>query len=182
MRKSLLVILLALASLTLHAEPTTKQLELGRKLADLLRTQSMFEAYLKQCVASGDANVFDPKTAFRIDPGAFGGVSPQSAYWPEVETIYREYQSETCAYLTPGAFQSFYGRKYAEYATEADLQAAVEFYSSPAGARLQESSVRINEAFQGYAQELIGNASRSAYTKIGAKLKELMRKYRAEPR
>lgn len=180
MYRSLLFILLALSSLTLHAEPTARQLELGQKLAGLLRTQSMFEAYLKQCVASDGGGVFDPKTTFRTDPGAFGGVSPQSAYWPEVEAIYREYQSETCAYLTPEAVQSFYGRKYAEYTTEADLEAAVEFYSSPVGARLQESSVRINEAFQGYAQELLGIAYRSA-AKVSTKLKELALKYRAKP-
>jgi hypothetical protein len=171
-----------MSSLTLHAEPTPKKLELGQKLAGLIRTQSMFEAYLKQCTEAGNGSVFDPKTTFQTDPGAFGGISPQSAYWPEVESIYRQYQSETCAYLTPEAFQSFYGRKYAEYTSEADLQAAIEFYSSPAGARLQESSVKINEDFQSYGQELLVKAYRSAYSKIRMRLKELTRKYQVEPR
>lgn len=182
MRKLPFLFFVTLVPVVAMAEPTPSQLKLGQELASLLKTQSMFEAYLKHCSATSGAYAFDPKSAFKDDPGSFGGVSPQSSYWPEVEELYRAYQKEVCAYLTPEGFQSFYAQKYAEHTSEADLQAAVAFYSSLAGRRLQQSSVLINEAFQIHANELLGSAYRTAYKKMNADLRALIRKYQHDPK
>lgn len=182
MYKLLISLLLALASSSAISEPTTTQLQLGRELANLMRVQAMFDSYLQQCTASSGAAAFDPKTAFSADPGSFGGLSPQSTYWPEVEAIYRAYQKETCAYITSEAFLSFYATKYAESTSETDLRTAIAFYSSPVGKRLQESSVRVNDAFQVYANERLGAAYRTAYKRVHVDLRELMRKYQREPK
>ncbi len=182
MNKLLAILVLTLATQSTLAQPESRRLELGYELADVLQSATMFEAYLKYCRAPMEEGPFDPKFAFRSDPSGFGGVSPQSAYWPEVEAAFQAYQQESCSYLTADRFRDYVARSYADRISTDDLVAAIAFYSSPLGKRLLSATLAINEAFQGYAQEQMALALKSAYPKVGAKLREIARSYQAAPR
>jgi hypothetical protein len=141
----------------------------------------MVDAVVKQC-NEPDGSSTEAKTLFTSNPGSFGGISPQSVYWPEVESIYVEYRSGTCTYLNVDSFLAYYAGVLSNKNTEEDLRAALRFYSSPAGKRFQESIVFASVAFQEYASESIKKSVKEANEKYQMAMRDLIRKYKKEPR
>jgi hypothetical protein len=183
MRARTLLIALGFVLLTLPAaaEKTAATLELSTQLTKLMQMRTMVDAMLKQC-SDPQGSSFDANTAFTSSPGSFGGVSPQSAYWPEVEAIYADYRAGACAYLTADGFMAYYAGILAEKNTEEDLRAALRFYSSSAGKRFQDSMVAASVAFQEYANDSVKRATTDANEKYQAAMRSLIRKYKREPR
>ena len=181
MRHSLVATILYLFAATVNAAPSATQLALGQELAELLHVRALFNSYLKECTSAASPT-FSAKLAFNTSPGSFGGLSPQSAYWPEVEVIYRQFQVATCSYISAEKFLSFYAEELAARNTEEDLRAAIAFNSSPAGRRLQASVLATNEVFQKYAQEQIGAAYAAANGPYQAAIRALVQRYRQDPK
>lgn len=181
MHKAFVVVALLLHCALSAAQPSPPQLALGLRLAELLHEREMFSAYLKQCVEP-KGSPFDPDAEFSANPSTFGGLSPQSAYWPEVEIIYDHFRATACAYATAEKFEHFIAEQFAAQIAEADLRAAISFYESPAGQRLSRASVRVNESFQAYAQLLLVQAYDVARAEYISAMRSLLRKYKNEPR
>jgi hypothetical protein len=139
----LLFLVALLFSMAANAQSSPAKLALAKELTALLQFDSMFDAYLTQCSQPKDSS-FDPKAEFRSSPGSFGGVSPQSAYWPEVEAIYGRFRTTACAYATPEKFADYFSEQFAERISEDDLRTSLTFYSSPAGRRLQGATIAAN--------------------------------------
>lgn len=164
-----------------HAQSLDTRLQLSERLVELMQVRTMFDAYLQQC-SKPEGSPFDPKIEFRADPGSFGGISPQSSYWPEVEAIYGRFRSTACAYVTADKFAAYYAQQLAQRSSEEDLRAALAYLSSPAGRRMQDAQVQVNESFQRFAQELLLQAYGVAREQFQADLRVLLRKYQKEPR
>ena len=169
-----------LASSNAIAQSTPRKLELATELMKLLRVEDSFSAYLREC-SKPEGSPFDPKTEFQSNPGSFGGISPQSAYWPEVEGIYARFRATSCAYATPEKFSRFYVQHFAESVSEEDLLVSIAFQSSPTGRRLQEAVVGANAGFQAFATQLMYEAYESARAQFQTDIRVLQRKYRANP-
>lgn len=172
---------LTFSALPVAAEKTPATLKLSAQVAELMQMRVAVENVLKQC-SNPAGSSFDAKTAFNSSPGSFGGVSPQSSYWPEVEAIYADYAKGVCAYLTADGFMAYYVGVLAEKNTEQDLRLAAEFYSSPAGKRFQQSVLIANVDFQAYANDSMKKASKEATEKFHVAMRGLMRKYKSEQR
>lgn len=170
-----------LVTLPAAAEKTPATVELSAQLTELMRVRAMVDATLKQC-SDPEGSSSDARNAFTSSPGSFGGVSPQSAYWPEVEAIYADYRASACAYLTVDGFMTYYAGILAEKNTEEDLRAALRFYSSSAGKRFQDSIVAASVAFQEYANGSMKKTAADATEKYQAAVRALIRKYKKEPR
>ena len=171
---------LLLASNSAIAQTTPRKLELATELMKLLRVEESFAAYLREC-SKPEGSPFDPKTEFQSNPGSFGGISPQSAYWPEVEGIYARFQATSCAYAAPDKFSRFYIQHFAEHVSEQDLLASIAFQSSPTGRRLQDAVVGANAGFQVFATQLMYEAYESARAQFQTEVRALQRKYKAKP-
>ena len=180
-RQSLVAAAFCLFTVVGNAAPSLEQLALGKELAEVLQVRAMFNTYLKECTSTS-SQVFSAKFAFDQSPGSFGGLTPQSAYWPEVEATYQQFQIATCSYISAEKFLMFYGEELAARNTEEDLRAAIAFNSSPAGRRLQASVLATNDVFQKYAQEQMAAAYAAANAPFQAAISALIRKYRREPR
>lgn len=170
----------ALAALPAAAEKTPATLELSTQLTELLRVRAMVDAMLKQC-SDPEGSSFDARTAFASSPGSFGGVSPQSTYWPEVEAIYADYRIGTCAFLTVDNFMTYYAGVLAENNTEEDLRIVLRFYSSSVGKRFQDSQVVASVAFQEYANDSMKKATTQASEKYMVAMRAIIRKYKKDP-
>lgn len=180
MRK--LILLLALfVTCFAQAQSLEARLRLSGKLVDLMQIRTIFDAYLKQCNET-EGSPFDPTIEFKANPSSFGGVSPQSAYWPEVEAIYGRFRATSCAYATTDKFAAHYAQQLAQRSSEEDLQAAIIYFSSPAGQRMQAVAVQVNESFQKFAQELMLEANGVAREQYQADIRVLLRKYQKAPR
>jgi hypothetical protein len=183
MRTRLVAITIAvvIAAVPAHAEKTPATLQLGAQLSELMRVRTMVDAILKQC-NDPEGSSADAKSSFTSSPGSFGGISPQSAYWPEVEAIYTDYRSGMCTYLTVDGFLAYYAGVLAEKNSEEDLRAALRFYSSSAGKRFRESVVFASVAFQDYASESMKRSTTEATEKYQTAMRSIIRRYKKDPR
>jgi hypothetical protein len=181
MRKLATLLALLLVTTAACAQPSARQLELASKLVDILQMRTAFNAYLKQCT-NPEGSSLDPHMAYSASPNSFGGITPKSAYWPEVEQLYRRYQQQACGYITVEEFEKFYTAQYAAETSEEDLKAAISFYSSAAGKRYVASTIKANEEFQRYAGKQMVLAASKAYGPVNEGLQSLILKYQKNPK
>jgi hypothetical protein len=179
--RQLLLLFFVFLACSAQGQSFDARLKLSNELSELMQVRTMFEASIKHC-KEPEGSSFDPKTEFSANPGSFGGVSPQSAYWPEVEAIYTRLLATSCAYATTDKFAAYYSQQIAQRSTEEDLQAAIAYLSSPAGRRLQSASVQVNESYQKFAQQLMAQSYGSAREQYQIDIRALLRKYQKEPR
>ena len=119
------------------------------------------------------------KRDYLVRPASFSGISPQSAYWPDVEEINYQYRLATCP--ISNSFKQGYADMLARQLTTADLDAAVAFYSSPVGQRLLAGMAKTGKEFAalGRATSPQKEAADLAYRNA---MRELIAKYKAEPK
>lgn len=176
-----LTILWLLAPFAAMSQPTAERLALAEELVRLLRVEKSVAAYLEQC-AKPEGSPFDPMVAFRSDPGSFGGISPQSSYWPEVKAAYTRFQTTACSYATPEKLTRHYVEKLATDVSEEDLRAVIAFNRAGPGLRVQDAVLAANASFQPFAAKLMSEAYERATKDFQQQLRELVRKYRRDPK
>ena len=164
---------------SVSANSASDKSKLAAELAFALGTEEMFAAYLRECTASNAS--YDPIAEFRINPAYFGGISPQSSYWPEVETVYRNYQKEVCGYITPKDFREFYADHFVSALSTEELRAAIRFYSSVGGKKLRTANLSGNEAFQKHAQLKLSALYKKSALEWRADVAKIIQKYKKNP-
>lgn len=172
---------LLLVSGSAIAQSTPRKLELATELMKVLRIEESFGAYLQEC-SKAEGSPYDPKIEFRANPGIFGGISPQSVYWPEVEAIYKRFQAASCAYSTPEKFSRFYVQHFAEHVSEEDLRASIAFQSSATGQRLQDAVLSANAGFQKFATQLMSEVYELGRAQFQTDVRALQHMYKTDPR
>lgn len=180
MKRAITLCTLLVACAVAAQSPSSKA-ELAAHLTKLLRFEGMFETYLKACTRP-EGSPFDPKPEFESNPGGFGGISPQSAYWPEIEAIYTRFRNKTCAYATPEKFAAFFSERFAERLSAEDLHAAIAFHSSPVGRRIADATYGADQEFQSFANALMLESYEVARGDFQRDIRALLRKYKAEPK
>ena len=163
----------------LSASSPSDKSKLAAELSTVLGTEEMFAAYLHACTASNVG--YDPKDEFRANPAYFGGISPQSSYWPEVETVYRNYQRQVCGYITAADFRKFYADHFASALSAEELRAAIQFYSTVGGKKLRATNLLANEAFQQYAQSKLGALYKKSAFEGRADIAKIVQRYKKNP-
>lgn len=153
---------------------------LAEQLAGLIGTKKMFVAYLKECSTAHIA--YDPQHVFNNNPGHFGGISPQSAYWPEVVAVFSEYQQRMCNYLTPEDFALYFAEHYRQTLSVEELKAAVTFFSSTPGKKFSLANQSTNSDFQKFASKKMQDIYKSTFPEINEKVLEIIQKYKKMPK
>jgi len=178
--RRLLVFLLLLLSAAAYAGPSPERLKLSSQLVELMNIRAMSDSALQACKDPKN-RVVTASSDYKANPNSFGGISPKSAYWPEVEAAYDRYEAITCASVNSEEFVAFWVRKLAEQ-SEADLRAAVGYWASPAGKRMQAAVLIAGEALQQFSIEKSRMPTEAARLRFSAELSQLRRKYEAHPR
>lgn len=181
MRHSVTLLVSLAVTLTAYAEPTSKQAALGSQLAELLDYSALYTTFENDC-RSPKRTLFDPKKLFEANPQAFGGMTPESSYWPRVEAAYDRYRAAVCSALAPNDIDDFVGLQLASQLSEKDLAAAISFYSSPEGRKFQRANAHANEAVRRRAERLLGGFSSPAYKELSSALTEIVQEYRRAPK
>jgi hypothetical protein len=181
MRRLLAVLLVSLC-FQVQANDVDDRRALAQRLADLLEIRAQYEFFREKC-AQSDADL--EKVLLELHakhPADFGGISPQSAYWPEVRQIYREYFEEGCSHASGAKMEPLFVKNYAATMTLAELNAAVTFYSSPAGQGVQAASRKV---FKEVAEVVYGGAIEKqevATLTFQQSMLILRNKYKAKPK
>lgn len=122
------------------------------------------------------------KGAYRARPGDFFGISPQSAYWPEVERAWHADHGDRCAAAREDTPAAILARSYAEQLSTAELRAVLTFQDSPSGrafiAATQKARFALENALAARA-ERNANDDPDAYQQTMLKLKA---KYESDPK
>ncbi|MGZ5834300.1 MAG: hypothetical protein ACXWKJ_21180 [Telluria sp.] len=147
---------------------------LAQRMIRAMGFDRLVEHSLERCLSLND-----PTKDFQASPAIFGGISPQSAYWPEVVAIYTTYRRQTCS-VHPGADE--FAEDLARRMPLDQLRSSLVFAESPTG--------------KAFFQTLFGSLKESADTSLAKQaevqreaeqvyreaLRPLIAKYHAEPR
>ena len=175
MRRLLVVVLMLLCS-TVSARDGDERPALATKMIELIRPP------VADCNPSPEALAKRVANAYRTRPGDFSGISPQSAYWPEVERIWREYYAAQCAESHADAATALLVKTYATQMSVQDLRDAIAFFGSPSGRAMYAANIRIANDFQAGTAQTAGHVPNKASTDYRAAMRLLKEKYEADPR
>jgi hypothetical protein len=181
MLRLLLLCLSLVISVQAYPQSTPEKMALAEELVRLLQYDELQADYLKECTSPANSSTI-AASAYREHPEAFGGLSPKSTYWSEVEAIYARYRERTCNYVTSERIRSIFAKKFAERASAEDLRASIAFNSSPAGRRLLSIEVSTNRDFQEYANKLLLKATEDAEDQYQKEIAVVVGKFHAAPR
>ncbi len=178
--RQLLALILAFASCASLAADDPKQAA-ARRLVDLLQIDGIYDDSLAACTGMTDmAGV--ARKSFDANPKVFDGLSPQSAYWPEVEALYRSYRAETCGANRAQAAREIYVKVFAQRLSQIELERAAAAMATPEGQALQaasrEASRRVS-VLEAVGQE---RAVAAAAQRFRDKMQELSARFKADPR
>jgi len=164
----------------MDASAGASKTELAVELADLIQVRRVAAEYISRCGAEGA--YLDPKRIFAAEPGYFGGISPQSAYWPEVVELYRRYQSTVCSAVTADEYVRVFAGQYAEKLSEGELEATVSFFSSAAGRRYVSVSSEANLAMLTYMTKEMTSGMERAFKEAQQEVRAIVLRYRKDPK
>jgi len=176
----------AVFALSANAQPANdspasleRRTALSMQLLELVGYRAILGESGKQCTQSTPS---EARKAFTNSPGSFGGLSPQSAYWPEVERIYIKYEKTKCAAFANGDLFRSFAQSYARDLSEADLSAAIAFHSSDAGKRIQRANIDASSSLAKEMTRQMNLVDDEATTAFRLELRALIGKYREDPK
>ncbi|MFC0133957.1 hypothetical protein CR105_08230 [Massilia eurypsychrophila] len=111
-------------------EHPDERMVLARQLAALGQKNAGEAQPDASCAAASETIRADLAAAYRTRPGDFHGISPQSAYWPEVVRAWHAYRGDRCGGDSPAAILA---RSYAEAMSTAELRDVIAFQATPSG-------------------------------------------------
>jgi hypothetical protein len=157
-----------------------KRLKLSSPLVELMNIRAASDSALQACKDPKN-RVVTATSDYKANPNAFGGISPKSAYWPEVEAVYEPLRRDHLCICQLGEFVAFWVKTLAEQ-SEAVLRAAVAYWASSAGKRMQPPCFGLAKFFSSSPTEKSRMPTEAARLRFRAELTELRRKYEAHPR
>lgn len=180
MRK-LLAVLLMLSSFCVAAAEDDERAVLAHRLVEAMGIEARFAEQVDGCIPSKEIMATRIAAAYRERPGDFYGISPQSAYWPEVEQAWHAYYAANCAAAGKPSEEIFV-RTYAARMSLAELRDAITFYGSPAGsAQLAANRQACLEISAAYRSADSGETGKAAHA-FRVAMRELKMKYVANPK
>ena len=185
-RRLLACAIAAMLALSANAQPSggpavlsEKRTALSMQLLELIGYKDSWAESARQCASSVPSKA---RKAFTANPGSFGGLSPQSAYWPEVELIYAKYERTRCDAIGSQDFYRDFAESFAQSLSDVDLSAAIAFYSSDTGKRIQRATIEASgTAMTGINKKLalIVDEANAVFRK---EFRAIAAKYREDPK
>lgn len=169
------------ASPPTDARTEIRKQALAAQLTTLMQARRIATDFLEQCSKLEGSQV-DPRRTFTSNRDAFGGITPWSLYWDEIVALYAKYQARTCASVSAERYAAYVTDQYASKLSLKDLQAAVKFYSSPAGRRFNEAAVDTSASFQAFLFVQTNAAIPDAARDLRREVQAVVERYRQDPR
>ena len=181
MRHFLIAFIIAVAaSKNAFAVTDSEKRALAARLVSMLQFDRMAADSVKEC-ASHDNAAADAFVSYRDHPDSFGGISPESPYWPQVRTAYEKYRATLCSYAAPDVMVEFFTSEFAKRASAEDLRASIAFYASSSGKRIQQMTVDANEMFQSFESKLMRQVRDQAEQQYQRDMQALIETFRSDP-
>lgn len=159
-----------------------ENLVLARKLVNLGPDSDSAAEPEAGCMPEPSKMRKDIADAYRTRPAEFHGISPRSAYWPDVERAWRDYYVERCAAQSAESPAAILARSYAANLSTDELREVAAFQESRSGRAFIAASARAQQELQ---QALVARGSADPDAAINTFHQTLLRlkaKYQRAPR
>jgi hypothetical protein len=165
---------------TVYADDTDERTLMARRLVQLVDVKAT-NLDANQCakVSADESKAFI--ALYVRNPAGFGGISPQSAYWPEVAAAYRDIFSVMCGSSTSNSLEALRVKAYSTMSL-ADLRTAVDFYSSPVAHEMKLAAKRSLKDANATTTGIYSEEAKAAQEKFVEAMDQLAKKYKADPR
>jgi len=175
--RMVLLVALGINSLVSYGAETTRTEKLN-KLAQYEEMAEVTKRYKDLCI--NEINKTNPLKIAKDNPEYFGGITPWSKYWPDVEMIYGEYIKSACVYLDEEKVLAKFISVYDKEMSDEALDGIIEFYESAAGKEYLKAISHGKERMQKYYAEAATPVFEKAMKKYTEELGALIRKCRCE--
>lgn len=180
MRHVLASIALCVATVAQAADPA-EQPDPAKLLAKLVLRVQDSDTAAKENACPPDRTAFSDKLKrdYMSMSMSFGGISPQSYYWPDVEELFFQFRSAQCPSVKNPV--DAFAENVTKEMTKADIETAVAFYSTGAGRRVLAGVAKAQQSMQGgaFQRSAQTDAAGAAYREG---LRDLIARYKADPR
>ena len=183
MRASIPKILLCAATMifaSVSIAVTEERTQLKMRFAEAWKSDALVQVIAKTC--GKNSPNFDPKAAYRTDPQSFGGVSPESNYWPEVESAYSKFQSRICAHMSAKDLLGLYAELMTAAMSDDELRQSIAFFSSPAGKRIVAASANAEKELMLRAGDKLQKLAAELWSETRLEVVAIAEKYKKNPR
>lgn len=181
MRKLLVLFLAAWCGLC-FADDGADRRAAASQLVELMGVAESIVRPAANCLPKDVELAAQARSWYEQHPDKFEGMTPQSAYWPDFEQVYRRYSVESCLFLLPELIAATYARALAEKIQLPELQAAIQFYSTPEGQRFAKGAMLVSEKFCADLKEAEAGVLAHAQTNYRTGMQKLIARYKANPK
>jgi hypothetical protein len=181
MRYSLALLLAASCGLC-FADERADKMAAARQLAELLHVGDMIDSQSLDCLPKMAEVSEQAKAFYDKNAGNFGGIGPQSTYWPDFERIYARYLVESCFYMQPTLSKEAYARALAARVSMPSLQAAIRFYSTEEGRLFADEATAAGQKYCAELKEVEESMHALAQMNYSKALHKLIERYKAAPK
>jgi hypothetical protein len=161
------------------AEHPDERIVLARQLAALGQKNAGEGQPDASCAAASEKIRADLAAAYRTRPGDFHGISPQSAYWPEVVRAWHAYRGDRCGGDSPTAILA---RSYAENMSTAELRDVIAFQDSPSGRAFIAATQRARADLDNILAKRAGGDAEDAADSFQREMLRLKAQYEDDPK
>ncbi|MFS2165256.1 DUF2059 domain-containing protein [Variovorax sp. Varisp62] len=185
-RRVLACAIAAVFALSANAQSSSGPVALSEQRAALAMRYLELVGYKETWAESSQRCLNDlpskARKAFIASPGSFGGLSPQSAYWPEVELIYAKNERTKCDAIGREDFYRDFAEGFARNLSDSDLHAAIAFYSSETGKRIQRATIEASGTVLTEMNKKLTLIGDQADVEFRKEFRALTAKYREDPK
>jgi hypothetical protein len=130
------------------AQHADEHLLLARKLVNLEPDSAEPGETGAPCVPAPEGLRRELTAAYRANPAQFHGISPQSAYWPDVEQARHDYYLDRFGVQLDQSPAAQIARSYAANLSTDQLREVVAFQESPSGRAFIAATARAREELE----------------------------------
>jgi hypothetical protein len=171
--------LILLAASSAYAADKGVQSDSAQRLAQLTIRFQNEDGTPQACLPERTTFGAELKREYLERPADFGGISPQSAYWPEVEEL--NYQQRLTGCQSSKRLADKWAEMLVRDVAPADIDAALAFHTSPAGRRYAASLAKASKEFIAFSR-LPSAQQEAANVTYRKALRDLTARYLADPK
>jgi hypothetical protein len=164
------------------AEHPDEHLVLARQLVDLGPDSGGPSESAATCIPEPDTMRKEIAAAYLASPGEFHGISPQSAYWPEVEQAWHAYYVDRCAVQGDDSPSAIIARSYAANLSTVQLREVVAFQESPSGRAFIAATAKARQDLESAPAARTGQDADAASATFRQAMLRLKAKFERAPR
>ena len=169
------------ATCCLAAASDTPEVNAAKRLFDLMGVDVMYADVDAACRKNMNRTL-DARASYVVDPNAFGGMTPSSANWRELEQVFEDYGRDACGVSDIDAIKQIYVQLLSTRLSLAELESTIASQLTPAGQKTRLAMIDGARLLMTYQLAQQQKNVAKANERIEIRMRALADKYKEAPR